>query len=115
MTKKFELDEKNTMLILSYLWILALIPRLSKKEDPEISWHSKNGLGLFIVELALYFLTFPFFFIFTFVFHIFGFIFGFFYFILSIGILILHIFCILKAINGQKLEIPILSEYAQKL
>lgn len=115
MADKFELDEKNTMLILSYLWILALIPRLTKKEDPEIVWHSKNGLGLFIVEFALYFLSFPFFFIFTFVFHIFGFLFGFFYFILSFGILALHIFCIIKAIRGEKLQIPILSEYAQKL
>ncbi len=115
MSEKFELDERKTMLILSYLWILALIPRLTKKEDPEILWHSKNGLGLFIVELAIYFLTFPFFFIFTFIFHIFGFLFGSFYFLLWVGIIVLHIFCILKALKGEKIEIPILSEYAQKL
>lgn len=115
MSQKFELDEKNTYLILSYLWILALIPRLSKKDDPEIIWHSKNGLGLFIVEFAIYFISIPFFFIFAFILHIFGLLFTLFYLFFSFGILILHIFCILKAINGQKLEIPILSEYAQKL
>lgn len=115
MNDKFELDEKKTMLILSYLWILALIPRLTKKEDPEIVWHSKNGLGLFIVEMAIYFLSFPFLFIFVFLFHILGFLFGFFYFFFSLGILALHIFAIIKAFNGEKLEIPLLSEYAQKL
>lgn len=115
MSEKFELDEKNTMLILSYLWILALIPRLTKKDDPEIVWHSKNGLGLFIVEFAIYFLSIPFFLFFTFFLHTFALLFSFFYLSLSFGILILHIFCILKAIKGEKLEIPILSEYAQKL
>lgn len=115
MSDKFELDERKTILILSYLWIFALIPRLTKKDDPEIVWHSKNGLGLFILEFAIYFLTLPFFFIFVFIFHTFGFLFGFFYFIFILGILILHIFCIIKAINGEKLEIPVLSEYAQKL
>lgn len=115
MTEKFELDEKNTMLVLSYLWILALIPRLSKKDDPEIIWHSKNGLGLFIVELGIYFLTFPFFVILGFIFHSFWFLFSFFYFSFSFLILLLHIFCILKAIKGEKLEIPYLSQYAQKL
>lgn len=115
MTEKFELDEKNTMLILSYLWILALIPRFTKKEDPEILWHSKNGLGLFIVELGIYFLTFPFFFILSLVFNTFWFFLFLFYFFLSSLILLLHIFFILKAIKGEKLEIPYLSLYAQKL
>lgn len=114
MVEKFEFNEKNTMLILSYLWVLALIPRLQKKEDPEILWHSKNGLGLFIVELGIYFLTFPFFIILGFVF---GFLssFYFFYFFPSFCILLLHIFCILKAIKGEKLEIPYLSQFSQKL
>ena len=115
MSEKFELDERKTMLILSYLWILALIPRLTKKDDPEIVWHSKNGLGLFIVELVIYFVTFPFFIIFTFFLHIFGFLFGSFYFLLWIAIVVLHILCILKALKGEKLEIPFLSEYVQKL
>lgn len=115
MPEKFELDEKNTMLILSYLWVLALIPRFTKKDDVEILWHSKNGLGLFIVELAICFLTFPFFVISGFIFHSFWFFFAFFYFFFSFLILLLHIFCILKAIKGEKLEIPYLSFYAQKL
>ena len=44
------------MIVLSYLGILSLIPYFAKKDDPdpEIHWHAKNGLGLFIAELIVW-------------------------------------------------------------
>lgn len=41
---------KTGMLVLSYLGLLALIPLLVEKDDPEVQWHAKHGL----VQLALF-------------------------------------------------------------
>ena len=40
------------MIVLSYLWILCLIPLLTKKDDPEVQWHAKNGLALLGAEIV---------------------------------------------------------------
>ena len=42
------------MLVLSYLGILALIPLLMKKDDTEVQWHAKNGLGLTVAWILLW-------------------------------------------------------------
>jgi uncharacterized membrane protein len=101
------------MLVLSYLGILALIPLLIKKDDREIQWHAKNGLFLFIA-----------------------------YFVLAIVIwalqwgagdimgvgcalslvgcalwiayLVVIIMAIVKAVKGQRMRIPFVSEFADK-
>ena len=39
--------------ILSYLWILCLVPLLLKKENKFALFHAKQGLVLFIGELVL--------------------------------------------------------------
>jgi fumarate reductase subunit D len=38
--------------VLSYLSVLCLIPILAKKEDDFIKFHAKQGLMLFIIEIA---------------------------------------------------------------
>ena len=39
-----ESSNRTVMLILSYLGILALVPLLVEKDDPEVQWHAKHGL-----------------------------------------------------------------------
>ena len=39
--------------LLSYLWILCLIPLLLKKENKFALFHAKQGLVLFIAEIAV--------------------------------------------------------------
>ena len=41
------------MIVLAYLWILALIPLLVEKEDREVQWHAKHGLVLTAAEIAI--------------------------------------------------------------
>ena len=41
------------MLILAYLGIFALIPLLVEKEDSEVQWHAKHGLVLLISWIVL--------------------------------------------------------------
>ena len=36
------------MIVLSYLWPLALVPLLVEKEDAEIQWHAKHGIVLMV-------------------------------------------------------------------
>jgi uncharacterized membrane protein len=95
------------MLVLSYLGVLALIPFLTEKNDPEVKWHSRHGLVLFgaeiIVWMGLMFMSF--------IVHFLFFLFPLF----SLAVLILHVLMIVKAINGERLLIPGISQYADKL
>ncbi|HEV3061689.1 MAG TPA: hypothetical protein VGY48_25790 [Vicinamibacterales bacterium] len=105
---------RSVMIVLSYLWLLALVPLVLEKHDPEVQWHAKNGLVLAVGELAL---------IVTYIvmtsivsLATFGlgcvlsllFVFGW------VGILALHIAAIVKGLNGGRLIVPGISEYASR-
>ena len=42
------------MIVLAYLWLLALVPLLVEKNDPEVQWHAKHGLVLMAAEVILW-------------------------------------------------------------
>ena len=42
------------MIVLSYLWILALVPLLVEKDDKEVQWHAKHGIVLMVAEIAFW-------------------------------------------------------------
>ena len=46
-------ENRQVMVVLSYLWLLALIPFLMEKEDREVQWHAKHGLVLLAAEIVL--------------------------------------------------------------
>jgi uncharacterized membrane protein len=105
---------RAAMLVLAYLWPLALVPLLLSKDDHDVQWHAKQGLVLMGAELlvllalgvivtlaailtvglglALLMLYIP----------------------VWIGILVVHVVAILKALGGTRLEIPYVSEYAAR-
>ena len=105
------------MIVLSYLGILALIPLLVEKDDKEVQWHAKHGLVLLVAEVAL--------FIVLSVLHaivgaipvigclaaLIGVLISF---VLTIGILVVHVVCIVKGVNGQRFMLPYVSEYANR-
>lgn len=107
--------DRTLWVILSYLGILSLIPYFAKKDDPdqEIRWHAKNGLGLFLVELAIWI-----------VFLVLGFalrssaslgcLTGTVQCIVWIGFLAISIICIVKAMSGQRFRIPVVTDFAEK-
>ena len=103
-------QNRTIMIVLSYLGILALIPLLVEKDDKEVQWHAKHGLVLMVAELFLWIVI-------SIVIGplgIFGCIAALFTPLLALGQLILHIMCIVKGINGQRLIIPGLSDFAEK-
>ncbi|HEX3553475.1 MAG TPA: hypothetical protein VIA62_09625 [Thermoanaerobaculia bacterium] len=101
---------RTLMLVLSYLGLLALIPLLVEKNDPEVQWHAKHGLVLFVAEFILFILINVLHFI-----PVLGTIIGcMLTVVLPLGILVLHIVCILKAVKGERFIIPGISEFADR-
>lgn len=110
-------SDKTAMLVLSYLGLLALVPLLVEKEDKNVLWHAKNGLvifaAFFIAFIGLWIITM----ILGFVpglgclFSIVSFIAGF---GVSIGYIVLVIIGIMKAVKGERLIVPYVSEYADR-
>ena len=39
------------MIVLAYLWLLALVPLFAAREDPDIQWHAKHGIVLMAAEV----------------------------------------------------------------
>ena len=107
---------RGLMIVLSYLGILALIPLLVEKEDREVQWHAKHGLVLFVAEIII-----------AVVLAILGAVltgvtagldFGCGGCVLQsifwIVILVVHVMAIVKGVNGQRLIIPGISQYADR-
>ena len=97
------------MIVISYLWLLALVPLLLEKQDTEVQWHAKHGLVLFGAEFFAFMalgvlsalsgglgcLLLPL--------------------LAQLGILVLHVVCTAKGLQGERFLIPRLSEYADRL
>ena len=104
-------SDRTLMLVLSYLGILALIPLLTKKEDPDVQWHAKNGLAMSIA-------FFVFFIIFNIVAHFIPFLGCALAFIpcaVSIAWLAVTIIAIMKALKGDRFRLPMISDFADKM
>ena len=99
-------ENRNVMIVLAYLWLLALIPLLVEKEDREVQWHAKHGLVLTVVEVVVMILGA--------ISGGLGCIFTLLIPIFMLAILIVHVLCIVKGINGQRFLIPGISEFADK-
>ncbi|NQT23292.1 MAG: hypothetical protein HQ579_07665 [Candidatus Omnitrophica bacterium] len=53
MPENKEIQEGKIYAVIGYLWILCLVPLLLKKENKFALFHAKQGLILFICEIAL--------------------------------------------------------------
>jgi len=106
---------RAAMLVLAYLWPLALVPLLLSKDDHDVQWHAKQGLVLMGTELLLLFVLSV---VVTLVAYLtwgLGLALSLLLYIpLWIGILVVHVVAILKALGGTRLEIPYVSEYAAR-
>lgn len=96
------------MLVLSYVPLLGLIPLLRPGSDAEVRWHAKNGLLLFgsvilvgivatLIGIALPALSC---------------LYGIAMFFVAVLYTIIAILAVVKALQGQKLIVPVVSRYA---
>jgi uncharacterized membrane protein len=107
-------SNRNVMIVLAYLWLLALVPLLVEKNDPEVQWHAKHGIVLMVAEIVLWIALGLLSTVLGAVTAGLGCLVGLFYPILWILILVVHIVAIVKGVNGTRLIIPGLSEYANR-
>ena len=104
-------SDRTLMVVLSYLWILGLIPLLTKKDDREVQWHAKNGLAILVAEVVIWLvLTGA----------------GFFMpntigcgvatvqCVVWVAFLIIRVICIVKGVGGQRFRLPVISDMADK-
>ncbi len=107
-------ENRNIMIVLSYLWLLALIPLLVEKDDSEVQWHAKHGLVLTVVEVIVMIGLQVVVMILGAVSGGLGCIFTLLIPIFMLAILIVHVLCIVKGIKGQRFLIPGISEFADR-
>jgi uncharacterized membrane protein len=103
------------MIVLAYLWLLALVPLLLEKNDAEVQWHAKHGIVLMIAELVLLFAYVLMTSIVSLASLGLGIVLSMFLIFAWVGILAVHVVAILKGINGTRFIIPGVSEYATRL
>ena len=105
-------SDRGVMIFLCYFGIFALIPLLTKKEDREIQWHAKNGLALTIAWFACWV-----------VFSVIGFVlpavirlvWSMLGCVLAVAFLVIDVMAMVKAFGGQRMRIPVVSDFADKM
>jgi uncharacterized membrane protein len=110
-------SNRTVMIVLSYLWILALVPLLVEKNDREVQWHAKHGIVLMVAEIVLWIVLFviqmvigqiPFL---GCLMAVIGLLVGV---VLWLGVIVIHVLAIVKGVNGQRFIVPYVSQYADQ-
>lgn len=98
-----DIEDNKAVAAIGYLWILFLVPLLTKKDSPFAQFHARQGMILFISWIVIWLVGWV---------PVLGWIIGF---LGSLAIAILSIIGFLKALQGEQWELPVLGEYARKL
>ena len=98
--KESEVLEGKILAILSYLSILCIVPLIMKKENDFVLFHGKQGLVIFVGEVAIFIgsIIFPW--------------------LLKPGFFVLFILSflgIIAVLKGQYLKLPVITEIAEKI
>ena len=105
-------SDRTLMVVLSYLGLLSLIPLLTKKDDPEVQWHAKNGLALtvawFIVWVALWIITIMLPWGIRAAVSVLACI-------INLGFFVIDIIALVKGVGGQRFRIPVITDFAEKM
>lgn len=88
---------------IGYLWILCLLPILTKRNSEFAQHHGRQGLVLTICSFAIWLVAWI---------PVVGWLVGFFG---SLALVVLSVLGIMNALQGKYWEMPILGEYAKKI
>jgi uncharacterized membrane protein len=94
-----DVAENKVLAAIGYIWILCLVPLLLGRASKFAQFHAKQGLALFVVEIAgmlVYWIP------------ILGWA-------LLVVLIVLSVYGVVQALGGKYWELPIIGEYAQKI
>ncbi len=98
-TKTADVEENKQVAALSYVWVLVLVPLLTKRDSEFAQFHAKQGLILFIIEILA----------------------GFVFWIPIIGqlialvLLVAAVMGVYKSLNGEWWKMPYIYEWSKKV
>jgi uncharacterized membrane protein len=98
-------EQDKIHLVLAYLGCLCLIPLLTVKDSPFVTWHAKQGLVLLGAELAV---------------GVLGMLLSFLgggcvAAVVNLALLVVSVLAIIRALKGERWRLPLLSDLAEKL
>lgn len=99
-------EQDKIHLVLSYLGCLCLIPYLTVKDSPFVTWHAKQGLVLFGLEVVVTLVL--------------GIVLSFIggtclASLLDLGLLGVSLIAIVRALKGERWRLPVVADLADKL
>ena len=94
--KAKDIEENKHIAVLSYVWILCLVPLLLKRDSEFAQFHAKQGLVLFLAEIILVWVP------------IIGWA-------INLVILVVAIIGIFKVLQGEYWEVPYAQTVVKKL
>ncbi|NOZ12212.1 MAG: DUF4870 domain-containing protein [Acidobacteria bacterium] len=97
------------MVILAYFGILCLIPFFAEKDDEFVQYHARQGLTMFLAEVAIFIVLIilsmiPFLGCIIMILELF----------FWLGVLVYHIILMVKASKGERTKVPYISTYAER-
>ena len=104
-----ESPNRTLMIVLSYIWILFLVPLLVEKDDSEVQWHAKHGMVLTITEIALYIVLTA-----LAVVPVLGCFLAILPLPIGLAFFVIRVIAIVKGVNGERFTIPVISQYADR-
>ena len=96
---KKDIEDNKMMAAIGYIGILFLVPLLAAKQSKFAQFHAKQGMVLFIVDVAVSFIAWI---------PLVGWALG-------LAALVVSIYAAVQALNGQYWELPYLGQYAKKI
>lgn len=102
-----DVQDNKVMAAIGYIGVLCFVPLLMAKESKFAQFHGKQGLVLFIIDVIVMFVTavvgwIP----------LIGWLIAF---VLSIGVIVVSILGLVKALSGEWYEMPVIGELAKKI
>jgi fumarate reductase subunit D len=94
-------SNSSLIAVLSYIGPLVIFPALMGKNDPFIKFHAKQGLVVFVIEVAMWFLGsmfYPFWMILQ---------------IVHLATLVLSIIGIVNVVQGKQQELPLVGQFSK--
>lgn len=105
---KADIDENRGIASISYIFILCFIPLLVSKDSKFAQFHAKQGLVLFVIEIIMQIIFNP---IVLFILPFLAVI----YVPMVIGVVVLSVVGIVRALNGQEYKMPIIYNIVKAL